>query len=299
MLFTCTTAFAASQTTVTTYNTDTSVSVVSTVTGVPKDTMVTYLASKENNLTEGIQEDEIMYIDQQTSDGTTPMKFSYSLTAPTGTTWPAREVISEVKYGSNDSTVATALSAPAIVEYYGIEFTVEGAKPGDVGATLSADYIGQGESKEVTVTVEDGYEIESITVGGDEVPAGTSTFNVLSNQAVVVVTVKPKDGTSVYLYTDVTAADGLEVYDTKTNTKLNVVTGIGYYVGGPVDSAAIQFGDYDIDGGHDDGVYAAADVDRNATSCYFAVQLASADSLKDVSATKAIVYKNDLPVESK
>lgn len=293
MLFTCTTAFAATQTTVTTYNTDTSVNVVSTVNDVASGTMVTYLAAKDANGDSTVQESEIKYIDQQTSDGK-PMVFSYSLTAPTGTTWAPSEVVSNVKYGSNDSDVAAALGNDT-VKYVGINFTVTGTQNGDEGATLNTTYIGKGETKSVTVTPQDGYEIKSITVDNTPVAEGTYTFDVSYNQE-VVVTVEMISGTHVYLYTDATVADGYEIYDTKTDAKLNVVTGIGYYVGGPVEKAYIVFDGCDIDGGHNNYKYEAV-VGKDASG-YFAVQLADADPSKLKTATKAIVETKDQTVES-
>lgn len=293
MLFTCTTAFAASQTTVTTYKSSTNVDVKSTVSDVASGTMVTYLAAKDANGDSTVQESEIKYIDQQTSDGK-PMVFSYSLT---GNDWNAGSVISNVKYGSNDSAVAAALSNDT-VKYEDINFTVTGAQNGDEGATLNTTYIGKGETKSVTVTPQDGYEIKSITVDNTPVAEGTYTFDVSYNQE-VVVTVEMISGTHVYLYTEATVADEKEIYDItdgEPGTRLNVVTGIGYYVGGPVDKAYVEFNGCDIDGAHNEYKYEA--VVESATSGYFAVQLADAEQSNLKPATKAIVVKDSTEYQS-
>lgn len=292
------TAFAASQTTVTKYNSNTSVNVVTTVSGVAKDAIVTYLVAKDTNTNGVADAGEIKYINQATSDGS-DIEFSYAIT---GEGWSAGNAIADVKFGSNNAEVAADLAADDEVIYDDIEFVVKD-KGGNVlindGAELVEEYyIGKGQSINATIEELPGYVIKSITIDGKPVDETVSTHKVAYNQKVEVV-VEPISDTTVYLFTDATVTDGFEVYDAKKNEKLSVVTGIGYYVGGPVDSAEIKFEGCNIDGEHPDFKYVAADVDKGAKSGYFAVQLASANAADLKPATEACVVVNGQHIPSK
>ncbi len=271
------TAFAATQTTVTSYVSDTSVNVVSTVSGVAKDVIVTYLASNSADAT--IDANEIKYINQKTSDGENDVVFSYAISDVEG--WEAKDVISTVQYGS---------SAELDIEddqilFDEIPFSVTCGGAAVDGAYLSVTKIGKGDTVEVNITPELGYEIDTVTIGGDVADTTVGTYEVAYGDE-VVVTVKEVTSTKVYLFDDVVANDGLDIY--YGDTKLNVLTGVACFVGGPVESASIVFDGVNVDGAHHDYTYAAADVTGNAG--YFAVQLAQEDAFADgAKATDAIV----------
>lgn len=293
------TAFAANQTTVTKYNSNTSVNVVTTVSGVAKDAIVTYLVAKDTNTNGVADAGEIKYINQATSDGS-DIEFSYAIT---GEGWSAGNAIADVKFGSNNADVAAALKDDVVI-YDDIEFVVKD-KYGNVlindGAELVEEYyIGKGQSINATIEELPGYVIKSITIGGVAVDATVKAHNVAYGQKVEVV-VEPITDTTVYLFEEATATDGLKVYDKKSGDELHVLTGIGYYVGvedGKVDSAAIVFDGIDIDGAHPNYTYEATV--GGGVSGYFAVQLAQKEAFAEgAKATCAHVTVGGKLVESK
>jgi hypothetical protein len=293
------TAFAASQTTITKYGSDTSVNVVTTVTGVAADVIVTYLVADDVDDDNVADANEIKYINQATANGTDDVEFSYAIK---GEGWNAGKAIADVKFGSDNADVAGALNDDAVL-FDDIEFVVTDEQGNAVEAAAELDkayYIGKGDARnDVVISALPGYEIVSIKIGGETVDKSLSAHTVAYDQKVEVVVKQIKD-TTVYLFTDATVTDGYEVYDQKSGDKLNVLTGIGYYVGGPVDNAAIVFDGIDIDGAHADYTYDAADVDKDAVSGYFAVQLAQKDAFaEDAKATCAHVTVGEDVVESK
>ena len=291
------TAFAASQTTVTTYNSDTSVNVATTVSGVAADVIVTYLVADDADDDNVADADEIKYINQATANGTDDVEFNYAIK---GEGWSAGNAIADVKFGSNNADVAAALNDDQVL-FKGIEFVVkdEAGNPVEAGAELDQAYfVGKGDfNEEVVINALPGYEIKSIKIGGVEADATLAAHKVGYEQKVEVVVAQIKD-TTVYLFEEAAATDGLKVFDKKTGDELNVLTGVGYYVGGPVDSAAIVFDGIDIDGAHADYTYEATV--GNEVSGYFAVQLAQKDAFAEgAKATCAHVTKDGVTVESK
>lgn len=280
-------AFAATQTTVTKYGSDTNVDVVTTVTGVAENVIVTYLVADSEDAT--IAADEIKYINQATSNGTDDITFSYAITG----TMSAGNTIADVQFGSNDADTAAALADDEVI-FDEIPFTVNIPD----SAEISHEKIGKGDVyTNVVIKALPGYRLTALKIGDVDQDTTVGTYTVAYGKA-VSATVEAITDPTVYLFTDATVEDGLEIYDQDDN-KLYVKTGIGYYVGGPVDSAAIVFDGCNIDGEHPDFTYAAADVDKEANSAYFAVQLASVNEADLAPATKAIVVKDGSPVESK
>ena len=289
------TALAASQSTVTKYGSTTNVNVETTVSGIAQDVIVTYLVAKDANENGTADADEIKYINQATSDGS-DITFSYAIT---GGAWEAEKTIADVQFGSNDADTAAALNDDVVV-FDDIEFIVKDAEGNAVAeaAEISKSAIGKGDVyTDVVISALPGYTISSIKIGGVLVDETLAAHTVKYGDTVEVVVAAIED-TTVYFFNDATVADGLEIYDQDDN-KLFVKTGIGYYVGGPVDSAAIVFDGCNIDGEHANFTYAAADVDKEAKSAYFAVQLASANEADLAPATKAIVTVGEDVVESK
>ena len=294
------TAFAATQTTVTTYNSDTSVNVLTTVSGIAADTIVTYLVADDVNNNKTADAGEIKYINQATANGTDAIKFGYAIA---GEHWAAGKAIADVKFGSDDAAVAGELNDD-VVMFKGIEFIVKNTDGAEVkyAAELSeADFIGKGDYDDnAVITALPGFDIVSVKIGDVTYADGTekplqSAYKI-GYEEKVEVTVSAITTTKVYLF-EGEATDGYDVYDSKTGLKLEVITGIGYYVGGPVQSAAIVFEGIDVDGAHDDYTYDAVVGDE--VSGYFAVQLAQADAFPvDAKATCAHVVANGELVES-
>lgn len=282
------TAFAASQATVTTYNSDTSVNVATTVSGVAADVIVTYLVANDANENGVADADEIKYINQATSTGAA-IPFNYAIT---GEGWSAGNTIAAVQFGSNDADTASALNDDSVL-YDEIPFSVNIAG----GAEISYEKIGKGDVyTDVVIKALPGYTLTALKIGDVDQDTTVGTYTVAYGQA-VSATVEAITDTTVYLFEDATVADGYEIYDQNDN-KLNVVTGIGYYVGGPVDSAAIEFDGIDIDGAHENYTYEAT-VGSEASG-YFAVQLAQAEAFAEgAKATNAIVVKGENTVEAK
>ncbi len=286
MLVTCTTAFAATASTVTQYNADNNVTVTSTVSDVAEDTIVTYLAAQDTNGQAGIQSDEIKYINQKTSEGTT-MTFSYSIDNGS-TDWTAGNTITQVKYGSNDAAVATALNNDATtdIKFKNITVYVNGGaattKYEDY-VTLTPSAIGNADTDvDVAIAALAGYEIISIKVGNAAPVNDTTTVKVDYNES-IEIEVKPIEGVKVYLL-DAEVTDGLTVYDQNTNEPLTVATGVGFYAGN-AKNVGIKF-NKDIDGAHAEGLYEA--VKDGEYSGYFAVQLAGTqEDMNGVVATNA------------
>ncbi len=288
MLVTCTTAFAATANTVTQYNAANNVTVISTVSDVASGTVVTYLAAQDTNATEGIEADEIKFIDQKTSDGQ-PMTFKYSIDNG-NTDWTPGTTITQVKYGSGNAAVSAALNNDATkdVKFSNITVSVKGKVTEDYETyvTLTPSVIGNGDTDvDVAIEAASGYEIKSIKIGdADEVTdtAIIGSFKVDYNET-IEIEVEEITGIKVYLL-DAEVTDGLTVYDEKTNQPLEVVTGVGYFTGNAA-KVGIQFSK-DIDGAHSEGYYEAVKPDGNAG--YFAVQLAGTETdMTDVTAQKA------------
>lgn len=186
MLATTVTSFAATATTVTTYSEDaTAPHVVSTVSDVPQGVMVTYLASKNGTVS---SKDDIVYIGQATSDGSTLIEFEYdALANPTA----------QILYGSNLADVATALNgdAPVTISASGVEITVDaGVESYSVIDSEEKDItdtkiLGSTEDGTLNVTLKAGYELASVTVNGVDVENPTSAISVKAGDVVVVNTV--------------------------------------------------------------------------------------------------------------
>lgn len=296
-MLTSMTAFAATATanTVTKYNAANNVTVTSTVSDVETGKTVTYLAAQDTNGTAGIQADEIKFIDQKTSEGS-PLTFSYSIDNGS-TDWQAGTTITQVKYGSDDATVAATLNndATSDVKFNGITVSVndgEATTEYQDYVTLTPSVIGNGDTKvDVAIEAVPGYEITSIKIGDAEAITDTAiigSFQVDYNET-IAIDVEAIDGIKVYLL-NAEVTDGLTVYDEKTNQPLEVVTGVGYFTGNAA-KVGIQFSK-DIDGAHSEGYYDAVKPDGNAG--YFAVQLAGTKAdMTDVTVQKAYAENAD------
>lgn len=284
------TAFAASQTTVTTYNSDTSVNVATTVSGVAADVIVTYLVANDANENGVADADEIKYINQATSDGSN-IPFNYAIT---GEGWTAGTTIAAVKFGSNNADTATDLNKDnSVVAYHNIPFSVVDANGDAVeeAAEISATKIGENYTGSYTISALPGYEITKVVIGEEEAVGTEGAYTISEGQS-VVVTVAPINGLKVYLFKDATVTDDYKVYDAKTDAELTVVSGVGFYTGS-AEKAQIKFAKadaaFDIDGEHAEGIYDAV---VNGASSYFAVQLAADDATLDgVSAVQTIAVK--------
>ena len=283
------TAFAASQTTVTKYNNDASVNVISTVTDVAAHVIVTYIAASDANGNDTFDAGEIKYINQKTSDGSA-MTFEYAVK---GEGWTAGNTITDVQYGSSDATVASQLEKD-IIAYYDIVYSVVDAEGNTVNeAAEIVGKIGEDWTGDYNIKALPGYEVTEVKIN-DVVKGDSEGAYTITEGDKVVITVAPIEGLKVYLFKDATVADNYKVYDAKTDEELSVVSGVGFYTGS-AEKAQIKFANsegvaFDIDEAHADGIYDA--VPSGEASGYFAVQLAAdAATLDGVSAVQAIAVK--------
>lgn len=279
LLFSTVTSFAAATAnTVTTYNNDGTINIASTIDGVASGTMVTYLASKNGSVATA---EDIVYIGQQTADGTTPIRFVYN--TKSGVTQ------AEVKYGASDTATANDLNTSD---------THKSAKVGNVTATAiggchiteSDIKVGNGGTATVHVTLDPGYEIVEAYVNGVpyatlgnayEIPyAEKMTFDVIAGAV-------SKDYTNVVKVKDDTNTDtAKEIVCHKfvANQDTNNVT-FGVYAK-RADNAP-----YNIDNkNYVNGFYAASFVTDTETN-YYAVRL-EADDLSGVTLYPAYLKDN-------
>ena len=269
LLFTTSICFAAEANTVTTYSED-AIKVTSTVTGIEEGTMVTYLAGADNG--EIASKDDIQYITQWTSAGINEVKtISYDLK-----TVPETNPLATVKYGSDDSEVATALNTDtnAVVKVAGINAEYDAS----VVTLTVADKVGVGSKATATIAVEDGYEVVSITVNGTEIDKTATTFEVPydgDNTSVVIVTKKvlqaPSVETAIVITDKVAIKDGAE--EIPSVGAIGVINGepieFGIYV--EYDNAPFAFADVT------DGYFAAMPALEGTNASYYAVNIAGKD----------------------
>ncbi len=185
MLTTTVTSFAATASTLTTYNeTSQKPHVVSTVSGVEKGVMVTYLASVNGTVE---KEADIVYINQVESDGGT-IKFEYdALTSNTA----------QILYGSVDPDVAAGLRVYAnqTVSAAGVTITTDAGvdsyevKDSELNIIDYPYTLGNTEDGFLTVNVKEGYELSSVKIDGDEQELTVGGFTVKAGNVVEIKTV--------------------------------------------------------------------------------------------------------------
>ena len=256
LLFSTVTSFAATAKTVTTYNTDGTVGVTSTIGGATKGKMITYLASSGENGAVNTSTD-IKYIGQQTVPESGKVTFSYKIS---GDDVAAKKTIATVRYGSDDATTATELKATDltnVVKYDNLTIKTYGCT-----ATPNVATVGNGNFVEINVVEEQGYKLDEVWVNGvAESDITPRTYRVMpykvdADKVTGIVCGK-------YLATDVTGITfGVRAY--KNNNE-----------------------EYKMDNMTDNFYAASADVD-GADSSYYAVELKSDeyDTLKLVPAYK-------------
>ncbi|MBQ8526339.1 MAG: hypothetical protein IJ460_06470 [Clostridia bacterium] len=267
LLFSTATCFAATANTVTTYGTD-GINVTSTVSEIKEGVMVTYLAGSDNG--EIASKDDIQYITQWTSAGESEVKtISYNLK-----TIPNTNPLATVKYGSDNSDVATALNTDAnkTVQVAGISATY---KEDEVSLFVD-EKVGSGDAATAIIKVFDGYEVVSITVNGNPIDKESITFEIPyngDNTSVVIETQKTISAPTV-------ATAVITDLVTVTDSKGAVVPSIGA-VGQITGDTPVEFGIYVEKGGVPfafgdvtDGYFAALPALDGTDSSYYAVNIA-------------------------
>lgn len=258
LLFSTVTSFAAATAnTVTTYNNDGTINIASTINGVASGTMVTYLASKNGSVATA---KDIVYIGQQTADGTTPIRFVYN--TKSGVTQ------AEVKYGASDTATANDLNNSD---------THKSAKVGNVTATpiggchiTESDIkVGNGGTATVNVTLDPGYEIVEAYVNGDPAPTLGTTYQI-----------PYADNMTFDVIAGAVSSNGSTNAVKVMNTEIAGGVGIVCHKYVP-DGSTAEFGvyaeldgvPYNMDSSISDGFYAAADNVSGTETSYYAVQL--------------------------
>ncbi len=169
LLFSTVTSFAAATaTTVTTYDSEGTVSVTSTITEAEKGKMITYLASSGEDGAVNVASD-IKYIGQQTVPENGVVTFSYKISGKDVT---AKKTIATVRYGSDDATTAGNLNKDAAKTVVYGALTVSKT---NCEVTVDKTNIGNGDSAEVTVVPKDGYEMKMVSINGAELSDNMAT----------------------------------------------------------------------------------------------------------------------------
>ena len=283
LLFSTVTSFAATAKTVTTYNTDGTVGVTSTIGGATKGKMITYLASRGENGAVNTSTD-IKYIGQQTVPESGKVTFSYKIS---GDDVAAKKTIATVRYGSDDATTATELKATDltnVVKYDNLTIKTYGCT-----ATPNVATVGNGNFVEINVVEEQGYKLDEVWVNGvaeSDITPRTYRVEYADNMEFIAICSAKTD--------NVATASVVGVMPYKVDA--DKVTGIvcGKYLA--TDVTGITFGvrayknnneEYKMDNMTDNFYAASADVD-GADSSYYAVELKSDeyDTLKLVPAYK-------------
>lgn len=270
LLLSSVTCFAATAATTTTYANE-KTSVVSTVSGVASGTMVTYLASSGENGAVTSSSD-IVYIDQQTSDGATPLTFSYTLkNADTRAT---------IKYGSDVSATATDLNEADTQKNVAIEGVTPDYDATKGSITFSAEKVAIGGEVTATVAPKAGYEIDTVTINGSAVAVSGQSYTVPYKEggATIAVTFKatvaPVEATAALKIEGICTVDGVEVPTIGLVGKLaGDVTGLKYGIYIEKDDVPFELSAADE---ITNGFYEAAQVDE-ADAGYYAVQLAAVE----------------------
>ena len=283
LLFSTVTSFAATAKTVTTYDSEGTVSVTSTITGAEKGKMITYLASSGTDGAVNTSTD-IKYIGQQTVPESGEVTFSYKIS---GDDVAAKRTIATVRYGSDDAATATELRTTDltnVVKYDNLTIKTYGCT-----ATPNAATVGNGNFVEINVVEEPGYKLDEVWVNGvavSDITPKTYSVKYADNMEFIAICSAKTD--------NVATASVVGVMPYKVDA--DKVTGIvcGKYLATGV--TGITFGVlayrnnnevYEMDNMTDNFYAASADVD-GADSSYYAVELKSDeyDTLKLVPAYK-------------
>lgn len=269
------TSFAATVTTISTYNTDDAkkVSVTATVNGAEADKEVTYLV-KSNGA--------IVYIDQETAKGGTAT-FAYKIDKSK----LAADLSTEVKFGT-DSTTNTTFDGTTALGFGKVNATGDDkvtitywkdaectSKP--ISGTIAA---GTNETVYAKVTVNDpeNYEIASVIIG--ETDYGTSGIYALHAGETITVTTKEKITTPVVVATQPTVDNNVPDVDGKTVTA-SVTTVLN--VTGTADEYGVLF--------TVDGVLTAFPAAVGGENTYAAVRILTTDNKEISSANVKPYYK--------
>lgn len=182
MLATTVTSFAATASTVTTYNEGSEkLHVKSTVSGVDAGVMVTYLATKEGTVN---QKDDIVYIGQETSTGA-DITFDYDALYATS---------AKILYGSDNSEVATGLNTTDTnreVRVAGV--TVTGAPDGTIFTVydsekpaIETEFLGNNETGSIEIDLPAKYALSKVTVDDVDQDPTARAFAVKGGSTVAV-----------------------------------------------------------------------------------------------------------------
>ena len=163
------TCFAATANTTTTYLANGKVKVRSELSEIPEGTMVTYLACPQSGVS---SKGDIYYIQQGKASAEGLFTFQFEIPADKVT---IGGISSVVKYGSNNSTVASALNADTGKNVQVNQVTVTG----NIASAVEA-YVGTNNSVAITVEPAAGYEILGAYINGSETltTSETNTFTV-------------------------------------------------------------------------------------------------------------------------
>ena len=270
------TCFAATANTTTTYLSGGAVKVRSELSEIPEGTMVTYLACPQSGVS--LKED-IYYIQQGKASAEGTFTFEYKIPADKVTVGGISAV---VKYGSNNSTVASALNADT-----GKNVQVNQVKVTGNIASAEKAYVGTNNSVAIKVEPAAGYEIVGAYINGSTTLtiSETNTFTVPYAAAPTLV-VKTQATVAPMTLTPVSAQFAAK---TGSGAALNTL-GLVVQVVNKADSAR-EFGIYVADAqgnplkldDEDDynGYYPAASVNEEG---YYAVNVATTKSLNDYTA---------------
>lgn len=211
------TSFAA-VTTQSTYNTSTDkVSVVATVSELEANKEVTYLVKSG---------DQIVYIDQNTLDANGAATFTYKIAKS-----KILDLQTAVTYGTDGSKPAPDGDSLGFerVEATGEHVTIEYYTDPSCQNKISDEKVAIGSQEEIyaKVTEESGYEIESVTIGGESVSIGSKIYRLEKGKNLAVTTKVTKANpvviTSEPAQDDVTDMK-VDVDGTPTEVKASVTT---------------------------------------------------------------------------
>ncbi len=300
LLFSTVTSFAATATTVTTYKDGNTVGVTSQITGATPSKMITYLASTATSVSNASQ---IKYIGQQTVPSSGSVTFSYEIS---GTDFAENTPIATIKYGSDDSSIATALNGDAAKEIqYGplsitknnCVITIGETNPEDLdGTTVN---IGNGDEIIVNFQADENYQVKEVYLDGeskqDAVTAGKIRVKYTGksiNLAIICGAILQAQ-TNVVKVRDFIESD-FAAGESSANSIGIVCSGVRSN-----ETANVTFGVYAVDANgkaykYDDNAADAngffpAQVDSDG---FYAVQFVKADSGKDLPAGLYPAYKD-------
>lgn len=250
-----TTAMAASFTTSTSYDADGNATVITTVTDITDEvgSQVTYIAYKNGDF---VTADNILFIDQRKVESSANMVFSYTV--------PKAEFKGvEVTAIGLGSSVAAPTADDTQKVIGGCTVTIESSENGTI-TLKDAGEVYPGNTAALTITPDEGYELDSLTVNGDEVAIaiGATSYALAVEKDMTVtgtfreiaVTLEPEvggelEGVDEIETLDVAAVtaffDGVDGVDLSGIANLNSVavkSVVGKLVGNPANFENYEFG---------------------------------------------------------